>query len=65
MIATACQTVFKAKKLPDEDEKMFAGCLTRNSAEPGSVFTEDAPISTFVDGLHEYAANMVRALVTS
>jgi hypothetical protein len=65
VIAAACQKVFKAKQLPDEDEKMFAGRLTKNAAEAGSVFTEDALISTFVDGLHEYAANMVRAQVTS
>jgi hypothetical protein len=44
---------------------MFAGSLTKYSAEAESVFTEDTLISTFVNGLHEYAANMVRAQVTS
>jgi hypothetical protein len=57
--------VFKENQLPDEDEKMFPGRLTENAAEAGSVFTEDSRISTFVDGLHEYADNMVRAQVKS
>jgi hypothetical protein len=58
VIAAACQKVFKAKQLPDEDEKIFVGRLTKNSAEEGSVFTEYDHIFFFVDGLHEYAANM-------
>jgi hypothetical protein len=65
VIAAAFQKVFKAKQLLDEDEKMFAGHPNKNAAEAGSVFTEDTLISTLVDGLHKYAANMVRAQVTS
>ena len=64
VIAAACQKVFSAKQLPDEDEKTFANRLTRHAAEAGSVFTEDALISTFVDGLLPYAGNMVRGQVT-
>lgn len=64
MIAAACQKVFSAKQLPDEDEKTFANRLTRHAAEAGSVFSEDALISTFVDGLLPYAGNMVRGQVT-
>jgi hypothetical protein len=54
-----------AKQMPEEDEKTYANRLTRNAAEAGSAFTEDALISTFVDGLHPYAGNMVRGQVTS
>jgi hypothetical protein len=64
VIAAACQKVFSAKKLPDEDEKIFANRLTRHAAEAGSVFTEDARIFTFEDGLLPYACNMVRGQVT-
>jgi hypothetical protein len=50
--------------MPEEDERTYANRLTRNAAEAGSVFTEGALISTFIDGLHPYAGNMVRGQVT-
>jgi hypothetical protein len=50
--------------MPEEDKNTYANRLTRNAAEAGSVFTEYALISTFVDGLHPYAGNMVRGQVT-
>jgi hypothetical protein len=55
VIAAACQRVFSANQLPEEDEKTFANQLTRHAAKTGSVFNEDALISTFVDGLLPYA----------
>jgi hypothetical protein len=64
VIAAARQKVVSAKQLPDEDEKTFSNRLTRHAAEAGSFFTEDALISTFVDGLLLYAGNMVRGQVT-
>jgi hypothetical protein len=64
VIAAACQKVFSAKQLPDEDEKTFANRLTRHAAEVGSVFTEDALVSTLVDWLLPYAGNMVCGQVT-
>jgi hypothetical protein len=42
VISAACQKVFSAKQIPEEDEKTYANRLTRNAAEAGSVFTEDA-----------------------
>jgi hypothetical protein len=44
VIAAACHKVFSAKQMPEEDEKTYANRLTRNAAEAGSVFTEDALI---------------------
>jgi hypothetical protein len=44
VIASTCQKVFSAKQMPEEDEKTYANRLTRNAAEAGSVFTEDALI---------------------
>jgi hypothetical protein len=64
VIAAACQTVFSAKQLREKDEKTFANRLTRHATEAGSVFTEDALISKFVDGLLQYAGNIVRGQVT-
>jgi hypothetical protein len=65
VIAAAYQKVFTAKQKPEEDETAYAGRLTKNAAEAGSVFTEDALISAFVDGLLPYASNMVRGRVTT
>jgi hypothetical protein len=64
VISAACQKVFSAKQMPEEDEKTYANRLTRNDAEAGSVFTEDALILTFVDGLHPCAGNIVRGQET-
>jgi hypothetical protein len=52
-----------AKQLPEEDENTYDNRLTRNAAEAVSVFTDDALIATFVDGLHPYAGNIVRGKV--
>jgi hypothetical protein len=59
-----CQRVSTAKQLPEEDEKSFANRLDKYAAEGGSVFSEDALISSFVDGLLPYAGNTVRGQVT-
>jgi Retrotransposon gag protein len=64
VIAAACQKLFSANQMPEEDAKTYANRLTRNAAKAGSVFTEDALMSTFVDGLHPYEGNMVRGQVT-
>jgi hypothetical protein len=47
-----------------EDEKQYTTRLNQYAAEDGSVFTEDALTSAFVDGLHPYASNTVRGQVT-
>jgi hypothetical protein len=39
--------------------------MNRYKSEAGSVFSEDALISAYVDGLHSYASNMVRGQVTT
>jgi hypothetical protein len=64
VISAACQRVSTAKQLPEEDEKSFANRLDKYAAEAGSVFSEDALISSFVDGLLPYAGNTVRGQVT-
>jgi hypothetical protein len=64
ILAAACQKVFTARKLPEEDEKAFANRLSRNAAEAGSVLSEDTLTSAFVHGLQSYTSNMVRGLVT-
>jgi hypothetical protein len=55
---------FTARKMAGEDEKQYATRLNQYAAEAGSVFTEDALISAFVDGLHPYASNTVRGQIT-
>jgi hypothetical protein len=52
------------QKLPEEDEKSFPNRLDKDAAEAGSVFSDDALISAFVDGLLPYAGNTVRGQVT-
>jgi hypothetical protein len=64
VIYAAFQRVSTAKQLPEEDEKSFANRLDKYAAEAGSVFSEDALISAFVDGLLPYAGNTVRGQVT-
>jgi hypothetical protein len=65
VIAASYQKVFTARQYVEEDEKQFASRLTQYSAEAGSVFSEDALISAFVDGLQPYASNTVRGQVTT
>ena len=65
VIGASYQKVFNARKSVEEDEKQFAGRLTQYAAEAGSVFSEDALISAFVDGLQPYASNTVRGQVTT
>jgi hypothetical protein len=64
VISAACQRVSTAKQLPEEDEKSFANRLDKYAAEAGCVFSEDALISAFVDGLLPYAGSTVRGQVT-
>jgi hypothetical protein len=64
VIAEACQRVFSAKQLPEEDEKTFANRLEGYATTAGSVFTEDVLIASFVDGLHPYAGKTVRSHLT-
>jgi hypothetical protein len=65
VIAGGYQNVFSARQLPEEDETAFANRLNRSVAEAGSAFTEVSLISALVDGLHAYAANMVRGQGTT
>ena len=65
VIAASYQKVFTARQSVEEDEKQFASRLTQYAAEAGSVFSEDALISAFVDGLQPYASNTVRGQVTT
>ena len=64
VIAASYQKVFTARQSGDEDEKQFATRLTKYAPEAGGVFTEDALISAYVDGLQTFASNMVRGQVT-
>jgi hypothetical protein len=64
VIAASYQKVFAARQLPGEDETVFANRISRHAAEAGSVFSEDALISAYVDGLQSYASNMVRGQIT-
>jgi hypothetical protein len=64
ILAAACQKVFTARQLPEEDEKAFANRLSRYAAEAACVCSEDTLISEFVHGLQSYTSNMVRGLVT-
>jgi hypothetical protein len=64
VIAASYQKVFTARQMPEEDEKLFAGRLNKYAAQAGSVFTEDALIAAYVDGLQPYASNTVRGQVT-
>ena len=64
VIAASYQKVFTARQSGDEDEKQFATRLNKYAAEAGSVFSEDALISAFVDGLLPYASNTIRGQVT-
>jgi len=54
--------VITARQKSDEDEEQFAARLTRYAADAGSVFSEDALITAYVDGLH--AAVIVAAAAT-
>ena len=65
VIAASYQKVFTARQLSEENETAFANRINRYAAEAGSVFSEDALISAYVDGLHSYASNMVRGQVTT
>ena len=53
-----------SKQLPEQTETVFANRINRFEAEAESVFSEDALISAYVDGLQSYASNMVRSQVT-
>jgi hypothetical protein len=64
VIAASYQKVFTATQFAEEDERAFAGRLSKHAAEAASVFTEDALISAFVDGLQPFASNTVRGQVT-
>jgi hypothetical protein len=65
IIAAAHQRVYTARQALDEDEEQFAGRLTRYAGDAGSVFSEDALIAAFVDGLHPFASNTIRGQVNS
>jgi hypothetical protein len=60
VISNSYHKVFTARQTVDEDEQQFADRLDRYAAEAGSVFSEDALISAYVDGLLPYARNTVR-----
>jgi hypothetical protein len=64
VISASHQKFFTARQMPEEDEKLFAGQLNKYAAEAGSVFTEDALIAAYADGLQPYASNTVRGQVT-
>jgi hypothetical protein len=63
IIAAAHQRVYTARQAHDEDEGQFASRLNRYAGDAGAVFTEDALITAFVDGLHPFASNLVRSQV--
>jgi hypothetical protein len=63
IIAAAHQRVYTARQALDEDAEQFASCLTRYADDAGSVFSEDALIAAFVDGLHPFASNTIRGQV--
>lgn len=64
-ISAACQRVITARQKSDEDEEQFAARLTRYAADAGSVFSEDALITAYVDGLLPFASNTVRGHVSA
>jgi hypothetical protein len=64
-ISAACQRVITARQKIDEDEEQFAARLTRYAADAGSVFSEDALITAYVDGLLPFASNTVRGHVSA
>jgi hypothetical protein len=64
VIAEACQRVFSAKQLPEEDVKTFANLLEGYANTAGSAFTEDVLIASFVDILHPYAGKTVWSHLT-
>jgi hypothetical protein len=65
IIAAAHQRVYTARQALDEDEEQFASRLTRYAGDAGSVFSEDALIAAFVDGLHPFASNTIRGQVNA
>jgi predicted Ser/Thr protein kinase len=64
-ISAACQRVITAKQKLDEEEEQFASRLTRYSADAGSVFSEEAIITAYVDGFLPFARNTVRGYVSA
>jgi hypothetical protein len=64
-ISAAFQRVITARKKLDEDEEQLASRLTRYAADAGSVFSEDALITAYVDGLLPLASNTVRGHVSA
>jgi hypothetical protein len=64
-ISAACQRVITAKQKLDEDEEQFASRLTRYAADAGNVFSEDALITAYVDGLLPFASNTLRGHVSA
>jgi hypothetical protein len=64
-ISASCQRVITAKQKIDEDEEQFATRQIRYAADAGSVFTEDALIAAYVDGLLPFASNTVRGHVSA
>jgi hypothetical protein len=64
-ISAACQRVITAKQKVDEYEQQFASLLTLYAADAGSVFSEDALITAYVDGLLSFASNTVRGHVSA
>jgi hypothetical protein len=65
VIAAAYQKVLTARQTVDEDETQFATRLNQYAADAGSVFSADALITAYLDGLLPYVSNTVRGHVTS